>query len=194
MVAGEQKARQFAQRIGVDAERGERGQRFFGELLGQCLCGIQTEQGRVGRFLVELIGTGLFAEHGGIANDIEHIVVDLEGEAEPVGVAVEGGELLWCGLRGECPHGDGAANQRAGLVAMHGLQRCQIQMLAFGGEVLVLPDDNSKWRTPGGRKLAAANLLPRAEAALRQELQRLADAAKRARQGQSSSSSGSRAM
>jgi hypothetical protein len=42
--------------------------------------------------------------------------------------------------------------------------------------------------------LAAAYLLPRAETALRQELQRLVDAAKRAREGQSSSSSGSRAM
>jgi hypothetical protein len=67
-------------------------------------------------------------------------------------------------------------------------------MLAFGDELLALPDDKYKWRTPGGRDLAAACLLPRAEAALRQELQRLADAAKRARQGQSSSSSGSRAI
>jgi hypothetical protein len=42
--------------------------------------------------------------------------------------------------------------------------------------------------------LAAAYLLPRAEAALRQELERLADAAKRAREGQSSSSSGPLAL
>ena len=69
-------------------------------------------------------------------------------------------------------------------------------VLAFGDELLdlVLPDDSGlRWRQPGGRIFAAAYLLPRAEAALRQELQRLADAAKRARQGQSSSSSGSRA-
>ncbi len=69
-------------------------------------------------------------------------------------------------------------------------------VLAFGDELLdlVLPDvyDN-RWQQPGGRLFAAAYLLPRAEAALREELQRLADAAKRARQGQSSSSSGSRA-
>ncbi len=69
-------------------------------------------------------------------------------------------------------------------------------VLAFGDELLdlVLPDvyDN-RWRQPGGRIFAAAYLLPRAEAALRQELQRLADAAKRARLVQSSSSSGSRA-
>ncbi len=50
-----------------------------------------------------------------------------------------------------------------------------------------------RWRQPGGRIFAASYLLPRAEAALRQELQRLADAAKRARLGQTSSSSGSRA-
>ena len=67
-------------------------------------------------------------------------------------------------------------------------------MLAFGDELLVLPNDECEWRTPGGRDLAAAYLLPRAETALRQELQRLADAAKRAREGQSSSSSCSRAM
>jgi hypothetical protein len=63
-------------------------------------------------------------------------------------------------------------------------------MLAFGDELL--RNDKYEWRTPGGRDLAAAYLLPRAEAALRQELQRLADAAKRAREGQSASSSGSR--
>ena len=69
-------------------------------------------------------------------------------------------------------------------------------MLAFGDEVLdlQLPDRNDLWLSPGGRDFAAAYLLPRAEATLRQELQRLADAAKRAREGQSSSSSGSRAL
>ncbi len=69
-------------------------------------------------------------------------------------------------------------------------------MLAFGDELLdlQLPDRNDLWLSPGGCDLAAAYLLPRAEAALCQELQRLADAAKRARQGQSSSSSGSRAL
>ena len=63
--------------------------------------------------------------------------------------------------------------------------------LAFGDELLdlQLPDRNNLWLSPGGRDFAAAYLLPRAEAALRQELQRLADAAKRAREGQSSSSS-----
>ncbi len=70
-------------------------------------------------------------------------------------------------------------------------------MLAFGDELLdlVLPDedeDGSRWRQPDERISAASYLLPRAEAALRQELQRLADAAKRARLVQSSSSSGSR--
>jgi hypothetical protein len=42
--------------------------------------------------------------------------------------------------------------------------------------------------------MAAAHLLPRAEAALCQELQRLADAVKRARAGESSSPSGLRAL
>jgi hypothetical protein len=70
-------------------------------------------------------------------------------------------------------------------------------VLAFGDELLdlALPYDGGlRWRQPGGRIFAASYLLPRAEAALRQELQRLADAAKRARQDQSSSSSGSRAI
>jgi hypothetical protein len=53
---------------------------------------------------------------------------------------------------------------------------------------LRLPDkSNSQWLSQGGRDIAAAQLLPRAEAALRQELLRLADAVKRARDGQSSS-------
>ncbi len=40
-------------------------------------------------------------------------------------------------------------------------------LLAFGDELLVQNDDEYKWRTPGGRELAAAYLLPLAEAALR---------------------------
>ncbi len=58
-----------------------------------------------------------------------------------------------------------------------------------------LPNEaDSKWLSQGGREMAAAYLLPRAEAALRQELQRLADAVKRARAGHSSTSSSSRAQ
>ncbi len=70
-------------------------------------------------------------------------------------------------------------------------------VFAFGDELidLELPNDSaSRWLSQGGRDMAAAHLLPRAEVALRQELQRLADAVKRARQVQSSSSSGSRAL
>ena len=74
-------------------------------------------------------------------------------------------------------------------------------VLAFGDELIDLelpydePDERDlPWRERRGRDSAAAYLLPRAEAALRQELRRLADAVKRAREGQSSSSSGSRAM
>ncbi len=57
-------------------------------------------------------------------------------------------------------------------------------VLAFGDELvdLELPNDpNVQWLSPGGRDMAAAFLLPRAEVALRQELQRLADAVERAR-------------
>ena len=70
-------------------------------------------------------------------------------------------------------------------------------VLAFGDELvdLKLPDESdSQWLSQGGREMAAADLLPRAEAALRLELQRLTDAVKRAREGQSSSSSGWRAL
>jgi hypothetical protein len=69
-------------------------------------------------------------------------------------------------------------------------------VFAFGDELIdfELPNESdSKWLSHGGRDIAAAYLLPRAEAALRQELQLVADAAKRARDGQSSSSS-SRAL
>ena len=69
--------------------------------------------------------------------------------------------------------------------------------LAFGDELidLRLPNDaGSQWLSQGGREMAAAHLLPLAEAALCQELQRLDDAVKRAREGQSSSSSVSRAL
>jgi hypothetical protein len=79
-------------------------------------------------------------------------------------------------------------------------------VFAFGDELidLELPDEYGSrwrsqggrwpWRSQGGREMAAAHLLPRAEAALRQELQRLADAVKMAREGQSSTSSGSCAL
>ena len=62
------------------------------------------------------------------------------------------------------------------------------QRIAFYGRQTT---DNLKDRL---RSDSSDCLLPRAEAALRQELQRLADAAKRAREGQSASSSGSRAL
>ena len=65
-------------------------------------------------------------------------------------------------------------------------------VLAFGDELvdLQLPiESDSLWLSQGGRELVASRLLPQAEAALRLELQRLADAAKRAREGQSSGSS-----
>ena len=67
-------------------------------------------------------------------------------------------------------------------------------VLAFGDELIDLELPNEVWLSQGGREMAAAYLLPRAGAALLQELQRLADAVKRARQGQSSSSSGWRAL
>ena len=70
-------------------------------------------------------------------------------------------------------------------------------VFAFGDELVdlkLLDGADSRWLSQGGRDMAAAYLLPRAEAALRKELQRLADAAKRARQGQSSTSSGSRVL
>ncbi len=70
-------------------------------------------------------------------------------------------------------------------------------MLAFGDELvdLRLPNDaDSQWLSQGGRDMAAAQLLPRAQAALRLELQRLTDAVKRAREDRSSSSSSSRAL
>ena len=61
----------------------------------------------------------------------------------------------------------------------------RVAVLAFGDELvdLRLPDNvDSLWLSQGGREMAAAYLLPRAEAALRQELQGLADAAERSRQ------------
>jgi hypothetical protein len=71
-------------------------------------------------------------------------------------------------------------------------------VLAFGDELVDLKlrpiESDSLWLSQGGREMAAAYLLPRAEAALRKELQRLADAVKRAREGQSSSSSSWRAL
>ena len=52
------------------------------------------------------------------------------------------------------------------LVVPPALAACPV-VLAFGDELLVLPDDEYEWRTPGGREFAAAYLLPLAEAALR---------------------------
>ena len=49
----------------------------------------------------------------------------------------------------------------------------RVAVLAFGDELLDLElprDSGLRWRQPGGRIFAAAYLLPRAEAALRQEL------------------------
>jgi hypothetical protein len=76
------------------------------------------------------------------------------------------------------------------------LSAARAAVLAFGDELIDLKlrpyESDSQWLPQGGCDMAAAYLLPRAEAALRQELQRLADAVKRAREGPSFSSSGSR--
>jgi hypothetical protein len=59
------------------------------------------------------------------------------------------------------------------------LAACPV-VLAFGDELLgpqAARRSRLPWLSRGGRDLAAAYVLPRAEAALRQELQRLADAA-----------------
>ncbi len=60
-------------------------------------------------------------------------------------------------------------------------------VLAFGSELLDLEPPagwfvaaSNGWRSPDGRSFAAAYLLPRASAALLPELQRLADAVKKA--------------
>jgi hypothetical protein len=52
-------------------------------------------------------------------------------------------------------------------------------VFAFGDELI--DQKYSVWLSQGGRDMAAAHLLPRAEAALRQEQQQLADGVKRAR-------------
>ncbi len=70
-------------------------------------------------------------------------------------------------------------------------------MLAFGDELvdLELPNDaDSRWLSQGGREMAASRLMPQAEAALRQELQRLAEAVKLTRAGRRSSSTVSHAL
>jgi hypothetical protein len=71
-------------------------------------------------------------------------------------------------------------------------------VLAFGDELVDLklcPDESmTQWLSQGGHEMAACHLLPRAEAALRQELQRLADAVKLARAGQRSSPTVSHAL
>ncbi len=57
-------------------------------------------------------------------------------------------------------------------------------VFAFGDELLDLARHNGwSWCTPAGRTLAAAKLLPMAEAALLPELQRLAANARNARSG-----------
>jgi hypothetical protein len=70
-------------------------------------------------------------------------------------------------------------------------------VLAFGDELVDLELRNGadpQWLSQGGREMAASRLLPQAEAALRQELQQLADAVKQARAGQRSSSTVSHAL
>ncbi len=76
-----------------------------------------------------------------------------------------------------------SAVARASILVLPPALAARAAVLAFGDELLdvQLPNRNDQWLAPGGRDLAAAYLLQRAETALRQEPQRLADAAKRAR-------------
>jgi hypothetical protein len=67
-----------------------------------------------------------------------------------------------------------------GQQSRHPARSRRAAVLAFGDELMDGPqapnDADSRWLSQGGRDMAAAYLLPRAEAALCQELQRLADA------------------
>ncbi len=60
-------------------------------------------------------------------------------------------------------------------------------MLAFGGEPMVLPDNDYESRTTGRREFGGGLLLTLTEAALRPNLQRLADAVAKVRGSECSS-------
>ena len=82
-------SREFAQGAGLRPEAGERRDAVFGELgrprAGRgdaCNCGIR-------RLAAERIGARNLAGHGGIAEDVEQVVDDLEAEPDCAAVAVE---------------------------------------------------------------------------------------------------------
>jgi hypothetical protein len=80
MVTFYKKISEFMQRGGGLAQGGQYRKCFFMELGGKSLCAFKAEQRRIGRFGTRCIGTRLLSNFGGFSNDIEHIIVNLEGQ------------------------------------------------------------------------------------------------------------------
>ncbi len=95
------------------------------------------------------IGTRGLAQGLGIAGDVEHVVVDLKRQADGGGVAVERCHpRVALGHRHQRPQTHPGADQRAGLVLVHRLQRGEIERRTHRSEIDRLPRRHAV--TPGG--------------------------------------------
>src|SRR5437879_5552522 len=108
-----------AQHVTLGAEDGERGIGARQQIPYPLLGAVDPELGDEGGLAQSRVLTGLLAERGRVALDVEQIVGDLEGFAERAAVIVERLIFLLRGLA-EDRAGDAAiAQQRAGLHLLH---------------------------------------------------------------------------
>ena len=149
-------------------EDGQGFQGLFVFLFDSLGAGFQAVEGDEG--VLAAVHMDRFAQLLGVADDVQHVVPDLEGQADGFSIGPGGFHLFLCGLGGGAAHAAGGGDQRAGLADVDVKNPLLVQLLllpfhvqhlaahhAFfpggGGQNLHLFDQNGGVRFGGGNRI-----------------------------------------
>src|SRR2546422_552386 len=104
--------------------------------------GAHAQQRHKGRLGVRGVLASRLPELIGGGRRIEHIVRDLKSEANCFSVRAQPSRVFWRAICTQSPDDAGGGDQRAGLAAMHLLERGHRQRLRFGLEIERLAADH----------------------------------------------------
>ena len=104
-------------------------------------------------FLLLGVLAGGFPESFGRLLDVEHVIHNLERQADMLAEAGERGELGIVGARVNRAHAHAGAQQRSGFGAVNGFEQRRGRFLAFAFQIVHLSADHSADRARRGREL-----------------------------------------